>query len=333
MTACIAAEAAARFDQPTLESAVLGDDASSQMRQFREDVLAGLGASAKTLPSRWLYDDLGSELFEAITAVEPYYPTRTEVAILTDRMEEISTFAGPNAAVIEYGAGAARKTLQLLAGLDRPSAYVPVDIAGDFLMTSVSTLEERYRVFPVIADFTQDFALPELPTHDRRVAFFPGSTLGNLDRLEAGRLLQRMHAHVRVGGAAIIGIDLIKDVDVLIAAYDDADGVTAAFDLNYLTRINRELEGNLQPRQFKHEARWNVREQAIEMHLVSLETQTVIVAGHEFRFEPQETIHTESSRKYNISGIERLATDSGWEVRQLWTDRDKLFAVVGLVAV
>ena len=209
---------------------------------------------------------------------------------------------------------------------------MPVDIAGSFLESTVAALRLPYPVLPVVADFTQDFRLPELPCDARRVAFFPGSTIGNLNYIEARLLLERMHRQVGVGGGAVIGIDLIKDVDILLPAYDDAAGVTEAFNLNYLSRINRELGGDFQLERFQHRAQWNVREQAVEMHLVSTEAQTVSIDGRDFRFAAGETVHTESSRKYDVEGIQRIAAASSWNVGEIWTDDASLFAVVGLVA-
>lgn len=330
MTVALALEPVSSRSAASTEEAEVG---AVQRDSLRRDVISGLSQRLKTLPSRWLYDDVGSNLFEAITVVDEYYPTRTEITILSDNRSRIADFVGSGAAIIEYGAGAARKTEPLLASLERPATYVPVDIAGDFLESTVAALRLPFPVLPVVADFTQDFALPDLPRHARRVAFFPGSTIGNLDRVEARLLLERMHRQVGVGGRAVIGIDLIKDVDILIPAYDDAAGVTEAFNLNYLSRINRELGGNFQPERFRHRAQWNVREQAVEMHLVSMEAQTVSIDGRDFRFAAGETIHTESSRKYDIAGVERLAADCGWEVGEIWTDDATLFAVVGLVAV
>ncbi|WP_242187056.1 L-histidine N(alpha)-methyltransferase [Sphingomonas sp. CARO-RG-8B-R24-01] len=329
MTAAIAVQAAPNRSTFSADEVGVG---AAQRESLRQDVVSGLSQRPKALPSRWLYDDVGSDLFEAITVLEEYYPTRTEMMILSDNRARIADFIGSGAAIIEYGAGSARKTEPLLASLDRPSAYVPVDIAGGFLESTVAALRLPYPVLPVVADFTQDFRLPDLPHKARRVAFFPGSTIGNLDRIEARLLLQRMHRQVGIGGGAVIGVDLIKDVDILIPAYDDAAGVTEAFNLNYLWRINRELGADFQPERFRHRAQWNVREQAVEMHLVSTDAQTVSIDGRGFRFAAGETIHTESSRKYDAAGIQRLADDSGWKVGEIWTDDASLFAVVGLIA-
>lgn len=306
----------------------------AQRAAFRADVIEGLSKPQKTLPSRWLYDDRGSELFEEITQLPEYYPTRTETAILRDEAAAIADFAGPRATLIEYGAGAGVKTEIVLAALDRPAAYVPVDIAGDFLMGSADRIERRFPtldVRPVVADFTDDFDLPDdLPRSDRRVGFFPGSTIGNLSTAEAKAFLRRVRGHVGSGGRAIIGADLRKALPTLIAAYDDAAGVTAAFNLNLLARANAELGATFDLAAFAHEARWNETDSAIEMHLVSLAEQTVALDGRSFRFASGETIHTESSRKYALEAFERLAAESGWRVARRWTDSGQLFALLGL---
>ncbi|MGA0530424.1 L-histidine N(alpha)-methyltransferase [Hansschlegelia sp. KR7-227] len=310
------------------------DFRTAQREAFRADVIAGLSAPAKTLPARWLYDDRGSELFERITTLPEYYPTRTETAVLREHAAEIATFCGPRAVLVEYGAGAGLKTEILLGALENPALYVPVDIAGDFLVASASRIERRFpyiEIRPVVADFTEDFDLPaDLPRLTPRVAFFPGSTIGNLAPRDAVGLLQQMRRHVGAAGRAVIGFDRKKDVATLVRAYDDAAGVTAAFNLNLLERINRELDGDVDLARFAHEARWNADESAIEMHLVSREEQTVAVDGRAFRFEAGETIHTESSRKYALDDVARLADSSGWRVERTWTDPDGLFAVVGL---
>ena len=326
-------------DAKTLESQNARATAA-QLDSFREEVLTGLALPQKTISSRWLYDDNGSELFEKITDLPEYYPTRTETGILRDHIGEISTFCGPDVVVIEYGAGASIKSELLLAGLDRPRLFVPVDIAGDFLATSAERLETRFPsldVWPITADFTHDFDLPNgLPWDTRRVGFFPGSTIGNLAPAEAVRFLARVKRHVSPAsaphdtGRAIIGIDLVKPLNVLILAYDDAAGVTAAFNLNLLKRINRELDGTFDLGGFAHEARWNPEQSAIEMHIRSARPQNVSVSGHRFTFATGETIHTESSRKYTVEMFRDIAAQAGWQHAEVWTDPDELFAVVGL---
>lgn len=303
--------------------------------KFAQDVLAGLARPQKSLSCRWLYDDIGSQLFEDITQLPEYYPTRTEVGILGAAAGSIADFAGPKATVLEYGAGAAIKTELLLDALTEPRAYVPIDIAAEFLASSVSRLRRRFgdiEIYPVPGDFMAPLILPDPIPERQRVIFFPGSTLGNLSETEARELLKGMHRHVGGGGKAIIGIDLVKDVRELLAAYDDTQGVTARFNLNLLVRINRELAGDFAVGNFRHAARWNEAECAVEMHLVSQTPQIAQICGQTFCFAAGETIHTESSRKYSLERIAALANQSSWDVREIWTDPARRFAVVGLTA-
>ncbi|HEY1615210.1 MAG TPA: L-histidine N(alpha)-methyltransferase [Rhizomicrobium sp.] len=300
---------------------------------FRADVLQSLSGIQKTLPCRWLYDSRGSELFEAITRLPEYYPTRAETAILRQHAADIAGFVGRNATLLEYGAGSAIKTELVLDALDEPRAYVPIDIAGEFLALTAARLGKRFpslRIWPIVADFMGDLALPAALRRGRRVGFFPGSTIGNLGAEEATQFLARMRRHVGAHGAAIVGVDLKKDQRTLLAAYDDQQGVTAAFNSNLLVRINRELGGDFDLKSFAHAARWNESESAVEMHLVSLAPQTVTVAKRRFAFFARETIHTESSRKYDRPMFEALASDGGWLVRKCWTDEGERFAVFGL---
>jgi dimethylhistidine N-methyltransferase len=307
-----------------------------QREAFRADVVAGLSQPCKTLPSRWLYDDRGSQLFEDITRLEEYYPTRTETGILREHAAEIAAFVGAGAVLFEYGAGAGIKTEILIDALQTPRMYVPVDIAGDFLDQTIERMRARYPLLEtrgVIADFTTDFDLPADLPRARRAAFFPGSTIGNLDEAETLAFLRRMRRHVGRRGSAVIGADLKKDLNTLLAAYDDREGVTAAFNVNLLARVNRELDGEFPLDRFAHEARWNASESAVEMHLVSLDARTVRVDGHRFAFEAGETIHTESSRKYDERSIADLADRSGWRVAACWSDAERRFAVFGLEAI
>jgi dimethylhistidine N-methyltransferase len=307
----------------------------SQHEAFRADVLAGLSRRQKTLPSRWLYDQRGSELFEEITALDEYYLTRTETAILRRHAEEMASLCGEGVVLLEYGAGAAIKSEILIDALHAPRMYAPIDIAADFLSETVARFRDRFPDLPtrpIIADFTADFDIPDNIPARRRAAFFPGSTLGNLLPSDASALLRRMREHVGSIGKAIIGVDLRKDIQTLIAAYDDKRGVTADFNLNLLRRINRELKGDFALQSFAHEARWNERESAIEMHLVSLKPQTVSVAGSSFAFAQGETIHTETCRKFDVAGFAHAAQQSGWRVDKFWSDPAQLFAVFGLSA-
>ena len=301
---------------------------------FARDVIEGLSESAKRNPSRWLYDETGAMLFEEITALEEYYPTRTEIGILEQFSDEISEFIGGEAILVEYGSGSSRKTRILLDALRNPSAYVPVDISEEMLQTAAAHISRRYAgidVVPVAADFMRPFDLPEgLSDKHRRVAFFPGSTIGNLDGSESIRFLRRVAGHVGAGGRAVIGFDLRKDVRILIAAYDDAWGVTAAFNRNILGRINRELAGDFDPLTFAHEARWNEEMSRIEMHLVSQRRQKAHVLSRTFDFTKGETIHTENSYKYSVEQFSGLAERSGWTLERIWTDPNGLFALGGL---
>jgi dimethylhistidine N-methyltransferase len=306
-----------------------------QLDAFRLDVLQGLARAQKSLPSRWLYDPRGCELFEQITTLPEYYPTRTETAILRHYAAEISEFCGTDANLLEYGAGAGIKTEIVVGSLDRPRSYIPIDIAAGFLDLTAARFRQHFTnlaVNPVVADFTSEFSLPSpVAGEGRRVAFFPGSTIGNLNAKDAGLLLQRMRRQVGPQGAAIIGVDLRKDLSVLLPAYDDQAGVTAEFNRNILVRINRELEGQFPIGQFRHLARWNEGECAVEMHLESLIDQVIAIAGKGFAFRRGETIHTESSRKYEVKAFSEFVRHHGWNTQRLWTDERRQFAIFGLI--
>lgn len=310
---------------------------AAQRQAFRTDVLEGLAQPQKAVPSRWLYDDRGCELFEAITELPEYYPTRTERGILETHAAAMATFAGEKALLIEYGAGAGIKTEILIAAIGSPAAYVPVDIAGDFLQASASRIERRFpyvEIRPMVADFTRSFDLPsDLPKLSPRSAFFPGSTIGNLTDEGALAFLRQVRRHVGRGGTLILGADRRKSPAILIPAYDDAAGVTAEFNLNLLRRINRELESDFDLAAFRHEARWNEAASAVEMHLVSERAQKVVIEDRRFDFAPGETIHTEDSRKYSLEALDPLAARAGWRIEQVWQDERELFAVLGLRAL
>jgi dimethylhistidine N-methyltransferase len=293
-------------------------------------VVSGLSCLQKTLPCRWLYDERGSDLFEEITRLKEYYPTRAETAILRDHAQELADFAGDAPVLIEYGAGAGVKTELVLSALTAPRGYVPVEIAEECLAQTAQRIERRFpalRVLPVERDFLGTFEMPTGMPMGRRIGFFPGSTIGNMDAGQAHAFRTQMRRHVVYDGAAIVGVDLRKDVGTLVRAYDDRKGVTAQFNLNLLARINRELGGDFRLDRFGHAARWNESEKAVEMHLVSLADQWVSVGGFEFPFARGETVHTESSRKYDRESFESLALAAGWRVREAWTDRDGLFCV------
>ncbi len=299
---------------------------------FGAAVVAGLSLPRKTIAPCWLYDERGSQLFEQITRLDQYYLTRVETEILQRHAGEIARFCGEEAVLLEYGAGAGRKTEILIDALDQPRLYVPIDIAGDFLERTAGRIGKRFPdldVLPVVADFNHDFELPDLPP-GRKTAFFPGSTIGNLNHAEASAFLRRLRRHVGKQGKAIIGVDLKKDVRRLIDAYNDREGVTAAFNLNLLARINRKLDGDFPLDRFAHDARWNASESAIEMHLVSLDERRVAVCGEFFPFQSGETIHTESSRKYDLDMFAILAELTGWRATKVWMDGNRQFAVFGL---
>ena len=305
----------------------------SPVNRFHGDAMEGLSRPRKSMPSRWLYDDRGSELFEEITQLPEYYPTRTEAQILRDQAQDIAVFCGADRTVLEYGAGAGIKAEILMRALQSPRFYVPVDIAGKLLDQTTA----RFRCLfpdlatrPITADFSDDFALPEWIPQPNRVALFLGSTMGNLDSREAAAFLRRMRKHVGSSGKALIGVDLRKPLALLLPAYDDAAGVTARFNLNLLARINRELGGNFVLQNFAHAVKWNESEAAVEMHLVSRSLQKVTVAGREFHFSTGESIHTESSRKYDVPGFSRLVSCNGWHVERVWTDAGSRFAIFGL---
>ncbi len=310
-------------------------DRTPQLEAFRADVAAGLSARPKYLPSRWLYDDRGSALFEAITRLEDYYLTQVETSILRRHAGEIADFCGERPVLLEYGAGAGVKTEILIEAL-QPRLYVPIDIAGDVLDRTVDRLRRRFpwletRAF--VADFTRCFDLPSGLPDGPRAAFFPGSTIGNLDAGEAVSLLEMFRAHVRPRGKAVIGVDLKKNVEEILAAYDDRQGVTAAFNRNLLARINRECSADFPLDRFVHEARWNELEFAVEMHLVSLEARVVTVDGRRYDFQAGEFIHTESSRKYELRGFAEMAERAGWRSVKIWGDAARRFALFGLGAV
>lgn len=303
----------------------------SEGEGFAADVVRGLGRTPKATPPKWLYDARGSALYELVCEQPEYYPPRLETALLERHGGELAEAVGPEALVFEYGAGSARKTALLLAALRRPAAYVPVDISHEPLLAATEALGARFPrlpVRPVVADFTAPLALPvgDVPCR-RRVAFFPGSTIGNFDPPEAVALLRRMAREAGPGGLLVIGTDLPKEEPVLVAAYDDARGVTAAFDLNLLARMNRELGGDLRLSTFRHRAVWNARLSRMEMHLESREAQVVRVAGRTFGFEEGETLHTESAYKWEPRAFDALAAIAGWAPEAAWADDRAWFAI------
>jgi dimethylhistidine N-methyltransferase len=299
--------------------------------RFLEEALQGLTASPKALSPKWLYDSRGSALYELICDVPEYYPARTELAILERHAREIAGAVGPRALVFEFGCGAARKTERLLAALREPVAYLPVDISIDALRPAVAGIQGRFPdlvIRPVLGDFADGVALDadDLPCA-RRLSFFPGSTIGNFDPPEAVSLLRRMGREARSGGALLIGVDAPKDAGTLERAYDDARGVTAAFDLNLLARMNRELSADFRLSRFRHRAVWNAHLSRVEMHLESLEDQVVQVGGVEIPFRAGETIHTESAYKWEPRAFDALAAIAGWRAEQSWSDPRAWFSL------
>ena len=293
-------------------------------------MLAGLAAPIPAVPARWLYDLRGSELFDDITRLPQYYPTRTETALLTEIMPDVAARVPTGTAVVEFGAGSATKTPLLLEAI-APAAYAPVDISGDYLRDSAAEIAERFpalRVEPVVADFARPFELPPAIASLPKLGFFPGSTIGNFVPRTATDLLRSWRDLLGVGSLLLIGMDRVKPVERLVAAYDDPQGVTASFNLNLLERINRELEGDIPIDAFRHEARWNDILSRIEMHLVAQRDVTFTVSGQEFSFAEGSSIHTENSHKYGQRGARLLLLAGGWTPIAEWTDEAGDFAVV-----
>jgi len=300
----------------------------------RTEVLRGLLGEPKTLPPKLFYDRAGARLFEQICELPEYYLTRTELGILEERAAEIASLCGEHTALIEYGSGAGVKVRLLLDELVNPAAYVPVDISMEQLAAVSAERARQYpdlRVAPVHADYTARFALPPLPDDARRVAFFPGSTIGNLHPAEATAFLHRIRATVGPRGALVLGVDRRKDPAILHAAYNDASGVTAAFNLNLLTRLNRELNATFDLSTFRHFAVFNDDDSRIEMHLESMIAQRVYVAGTPVDFERGETILTECSYKYDLPFLEAVTRPAGFRIEELWTDSRDWFWVGFLV--
>jgi L-histidine N-alpha-methyltransferase len=304
--------------------------ADLQRALFAADMIEGLSASPKATPPKWFYDAAGSRLFGEITRLPEYYPTRTERALLAQVRADIGRAVGPGRTVVEYGAGSGDKAVTLLHGLERPRAYICIEIDPG---AARATAEEVAGCFPdlptrgVAGDFTAlDAATPAGPS-GARLGFFPGSTIGNFDPTDAAMLLADMREHLGRGAQLLIGVDLVKDRDVLVAAYDDAAGVTAAFNLNLLVRANRELGADFELDAFTHEARWSLGESRIEMHLRATRPTTVRLDGRLFSFAAGETIHTESSYKYTRERLAALAEAAGWSLETVWTDPKGWFAL------
>jgi dimethylhistidine N-methyltransferase len=301
---------------------------------FNDDLHAALAQRPRAISPKYFYDDIGSRLFEQICELPEYYPTRTEIALLRTHASEMAACIGPRAQLVEYGAGALRKVRSLLDHLDAPHAFVPVDISGEHLLAACADLQRDYpalAITPVVADFTQPHDLPPTPSGVRRVGFFPGSSIGNFTPPEALDFLTMVARELR-GGGLLIGIDLIKDPAVLHAAYSDAAGVTAAFNLNLLERARRELGAEFDADGFAHSAFYNAPQQRIEMHLMSLRQQVLSLGGKHYEFAAGETLHTENSHKYSIAGFQQQAALAGFTAGPVWTDARGWFALLWLAA-
>jgi dimethylhistidine N-methyltransferase len=301
---------------------------------FAREVVAGLKAPRKHISPKYFYDEAGCALFERITQLPEYYLTRTELQILTTHAADIGRLVTPGAALIEFGTGTSTKARILLEAIANFAAYIPVDIAEDFLRREAADVQRDFpnlEVLPVIADFTTQFALPESVRVRPQVGFFPGSTIGNFEPHEACAFLQRVAKSLNTDALLIVGVDTVKAAAVLNAAYNDAAGVTAAFNRNLLVRINRELGANFRPECFEHHAVFNRDLKRIEMHLASLKRQKVRVAGETIEFRAGETIHTENSYKYTVDAFRALARGAGWKPLATWTDPAKYFAVHALL--
>lgn len=294
-----------------------------------KEVLDGLQKPQKTLPSKYFYDKRGSELFEQICELDEYYPTRTEFSIMHKNIEEITKQLGSNIQLIELGSGSSLKTRLLLDNLRNIDSYVPVEISDDFLADVAVDLGSEYpslEIIPVAADYTQPFNLPETNSKTRRIAYFPGSTIGNFTKDEAAEFIALIAGMVGESGGLLIGFDLLKDKETLIDAYDDAKGITAEFNKNILWRINRELDANFNPDSFGHSAVFNEDKNRIEMHLISQKNQVVNIMDSIITFSEGETIHTENSHKYSLETFREITT-SHFQLEKTWTDNKEMFAI------
>ena len=308
---------------------ILSED--EPLSAFACDVIEGLTRQRKSIPSTWLYDHRGSELFEQITELPEYYPTRTEYALLDRLAPALRSHIAQGAALFEFGSGSSRKTRIVLDAMEEPACYVPIDIADEYLQVVIANMRAELPlldVLPVIADFNHAIELPaSARLHSPKLGFFPGSTIGNLLPDEAVSFLRRTRALLGPDAWFLVGVDLEKSTDILLPAYDDAQGVTAAFNKNVLHRANRELGADFDPDAFDHEARYDADLARIEMHLVSRVDQSVSLCGYNFSFTAGESIHTENSHKYSLESFEQLARSAGWHRMEAWTDEHALFSV------
>ncbi len=302
-------------------------DMSRKQESFEDALVGGLSAKPKFIPSQYLYDARGSALFDRICRLPEYYPTRTEMSLLSDYAADMARLVGPEATLIELGSGSSVKVRLLLDAMERPRAYIPIDVSGEHLLAAAEALADDYptlAVAAICADYGDTFPLPETPGGGRQVAFFPGSTIGNIEPEDAEPFLA---GWARSGVDMIVGVDLVKSRAALEAAYDDAEGVTAAFSLNLLARANRELGADFDLDAFAHRSHWDEAASRITIGIESLRQQTVHAAGHAFRFAVGERIETEHSYKYSVDGFQALARRAGYRPHAAWTDRDTLFSV------
>ncbi len=289
--------------------------------EFLSDVISGLSSAQKRLPCKYFYDEKGSDLFEQITNLDEYYPTRTELKLLKECAPEFSAHIPQNVRVVEYGAGALRKIRILLDALETPSGFVPIDVSETFLLNASKRLQTAYPELEV-SPVTGNFLDPELnipSSDDPSLGFFPGSTLGNLNDREINTFLSKARQDLSENGQFLLGVDVNQNPETLIPAYNDADQITAEFNKNLLARINNDLDADFDLSAFYHDARWNDATDTIEMHLVSKENQTVTIDEQTFEFLAGETIHTENSRKFSVSKIDQLAQNAGWNIQHVWT--------------
>lgn len=312
-------------------AATCDGEAISYDEYFFNDVCDGLNNEQKSLPCKYLYDERGSKLFDRICELDEYYPTRTETQIFQENAAAIGRCIASDVVIVEYGSGSSIKTRLLLDHLDTPKAYAPIDISEDHLLETARALTAEYPqldVQPIVADFTRDFDLPETFDTDPKCVYFPGSTIGNFERAEAIELLDNIAWHCQPGGGLLIGFDLQKQTDVLERAYNDALGVTAEFNLNLLTRINRELNADFDVEQFEHIAFYNADLGRIEIYLESQRDQLVTIGDATFHFQAGERIHTENSHKYTVEGFTKMALQAGLHANGLWTDEQRYFAIM-----
>ena len=305
-------------------------DEGPEIEDFKSEVIENLSRERKTLPCKFFYDKTGSDLFDRICELDEYYPTRTEIALLERHGEEFAELSGPACHVIEFGSGSSVKVKLLLDKLNEPSTYTAIDISKDHLIDATSALAEEFPeidVEAVWADYSQPLRMERNGHAGRRLGFFPGSTIGNFSPDEAHAFLKRSAETIGPGGSMLIGVDLKKDEDTLIAAYNDRDGVTAAFNENLLARINRELDGEFNLSAFSHDAVYNREHGRIEMHLVSERDQTAKIGDRSFEFRAGETIHTENSYKYSVEQFQGLCREARYEPVQAWTDPAGMFSL------